>query len=145
MAAVAAVQAPVLEAVPADFLEPFIVQEDSTLMKVFSCIPILGMIPSMIQEVSLANKAGLLANRAQLLEVIKVKNQYKVANIIRNVLDIALIVAGIALGIISRVLGVFLIILTVVNVLNIADRIAYNKTVINELQIRGFRPRMKIG
>lgn len=79
-------------------VSPIVIEEDSTFRKVITCLPIVGAISSILAEFSLADKAiQTRGNRLQLIELIKVNNQYKMADVVRSLVSIALVVAGIAL------------------------------------------------
>lgn len=124
--------------------QPITIEENSTIMKVLSCIPLLGIIPATIQDRSLALKITLEENASRLVELIKVKNQYKVANIVRNVITIALMVAGIALGLLSVGLGTVCASLLALAVGFYVYNIHENNKVINILQTTGVRPGLKV-
>jgi hypothetical protein len=120
--------------------QAFVIKENSTLMKVLSAIPLLGIIPTYIQENSLGSKIELSADAPRLVQLIEVKNQYKVMNIVRDLLSIALAVAGVAFGVLTAAgggvcLGIFALSIGV-NVYRITE----NKTVIDILQTKGFVP-----
>lgn len=125
---------------------PLAIEENSTLLKAISCIPLIGIATSLFQEISLAHKITQVADAPRLIELINVKNQYKVANVVRNLFTAALIVAGIALGIIGGTFA-FGAVLTLAHVgmagLNIY-RIHKNSQVVSELQTTGFRTGMQI-
>lgn len=136
--------------IPASNPQPIVIEENSLLMKALSYVPLIGFISSLIQERSLANKIFITAEAPRLVELINVKNQYKIANAVRNLLTAALIVAGIAFGIFSGPLAfgiigspllsgtISTILLTGVAGLNVY-KIHQNNAVINELQSTGVR------
>ncbi len=76
----------------------FEIPEDSTFFKVLSCAPVLGAIPSYIQQSSLRNTIKgmhcLLGYQSpRVLQLIEVKNDYKKANFMNGILSIATAVA----------------------------------------------------
>lgn len=127
-----------------DDLQPFAIQENSILLKAISCIPIFGIIISASQEISLIEKIKHTDKAPRLIELIQIKNEYKAANITRNLLQAAFVVTGIALGFFScglgaSMTGVFLALSGIH-----AYTIYQNTRVINELQSTGFRPGMLV-
>lgn len=74
--------------------------EDSILLKMACCIPVFGMITSYcIQELSLNFKV-IAANKAdRAIKLINLKNQYKVAFLVSNMLTVAGVVGLLAAGI----------------------------------------------
>lgn len=121
----------------------------SVLMRIIHCVPIIGNYLSNNLEATLNYNISLTTRASKLVELINVKNQLKIASIVRSLLLAALIISGIALGIFSGPLAlgiigsplfssvVIVIIATVivgVNALNIYK----NKAVINELQSPGW-------
>lgn len=119
-----------------------VLEEDSAVMKEISCIPFLGILPSFIQEVSLARQIRNTTNVSRLIALINVKNEYKTANIARNLLTAALIITGIAFGILSH--GIIFGTVTTLLLASIArleyEKINRNKAMISELQNAGIRP-----
>lgn len=124
--------------------QPIDIEENSTLMKVLSCIPILGNIPTVIQEQSLGLKIAFTDEVPRLIELIKVKNKYKVASIVRELIEIALIVTGIALGVLSIGLGTICAAISAFYVGINISRIIENKKVINILQTTGVMPGLRV-
>ena len=122
------------------------IEENSTFLKAISCIPMIGIFPSMFQEISLADKINRTADVPRLVELINIKNQYKIANAVRNLLTAALTVTGIALNLFSG----FFALAAVLTCLHIGlaaihiYRVNQNNKVVNELQTTGLRPGMLI-
>jgi hypothetical protein len=125
------------------FHQPIVIEEDSTLMKVLSCIPLLGIVPAIMQDKTLGLKIFLTDDVPRLVELIKVKNQYKVMNVVRDVISLALIITGLAFGVLSVISCITLGILAISIVLNIS-RFYENKTVIHILQAKGFVPGLAV-
>lgn len=79
--------------------------EDSKLRKVLACIPLFGIIPTILNERSLKAKARHPDYKPILKDIIRVKNHYKIASIIRTgltlLLAIAAVVAIIAAGVLT--------------------------------------------
>jgi hypothetical protein len=135
--------------------EPTFIEENSLLTKALSYIPLIGIIPSVIQQNSLANKISSTRESPKLIELINVKNQYKIASTVRILLTAALIIVGIAFGILSGPLAfgmigspllsgtISTILLTGVVGFNIYG-IHQNNKFINELRSTGFREGVRV-
>lgn len=126
--------------------QSILIEENSAVMKAISCIPLLGLIPSYIQESSLERKITNTLGAPRAIELINVKNQYKAANVIRNLLSAALTIAGIAFGILSGTLvsgAVSIVIFTGLAGLYIYE-IKHNNKIITDLQSTGIRPGIRV-
>lgn len=122
---------------------PSIPEADPTVLKL-SYIPLIGTISSGFQEVSLAKRFTQTADAPRAIEVIKVKNRYKVASAVRNLVTAALLVAGMALGILGEAFAFGAILAIGLAGIHIY-RINKNIKVIKELQSTGLiRPGMRI-
>lgn len=120
------------------------IEENSAFLKAVSCIPLIGMWPSALAERSLNTKLQNETSAPRLIELIQVKNDYKKANGIRNLLSLALVIGGLALGIMSKGVAVFSgIFFAGIAAFN-AHRATRNVEVIQELQSSGFRPGMTV-
>lgn len=122
------------------------IKEDSILLKAISCIPVVGVVFSLFQETSIADKITQTSDPTRAIELINLKNQYKIANVVRNLFTAALIATGIALGILSGsfAFGAVLISAHVgMAGINICQ-IHQNNQVVNELQTTGFRMGMQV-
>lgn len=94
----------------------FDIQEDSTFLKVITAVPILGIFsriiinPSLREQVDQALR-GPPSGQHLLLKLIEIRNEYLVADIVRSVATIALLIAGLVLGIFGTIglIGKFLI------------------------------------
>jgi hypothetical protein len=119
--------------------QPFVIEENSTLLKVLSCIPILGAIVFKIQDYSMAQKVVRLGtdDRVRIIEFLKVSKTYQVTNIIRTVLTIALIVTGLALGVILKGLAIVSIAILVYRIVHCISNIKKHSETITELQTKG--------
>lgn len=80
----------------------------------------------------------------KLIELINVKNQYKDANIVRNLLTATLIVAGIALGIFGSTFGLVFAGVHIAVAGFTIHLINQNNKIVNELQTTGFRHGMRV-
>lgn len=111
--------------------------ENSIFRKILACIPLLGIIPTIINEDRLRAKIQPEKDSATLVTLIEVKNRYKVASIIRGLLSMALLVTGIATGIFGSLgLGLAICGLIVAGccISEYAYRIHKNKHIIEILQ-----------
>lgn len=89
--------------------QPVPIEEDSIFCKAVACIPLLGEISGRIQVQSLMakvfesldNRADKPEDKPRAVELLTVVHQYCIANIVSRVLPIALLVSGIALGVLS--------------------------------------------
>lgn len=117
---------------PAIFIE-----EDSTPLKALACIPIIGAAVGYFQERSLAEKITQTTAVPRAIELITVKNQYKVTGIVRGLITIAWNVAGIAFrifGVYSGAIGALLLIVNIGGIAQHAYYIYQNNQAIHELQ-----------
>jgi|GEM_PF-1855223 len=117
------------------------IEENSAITKAICCIPLLGIIVSHNQDVSLTKKIDDEPKVFRIIELINIKNQYKVANAVRSLFTAALIISGIALGIIGYTIfpSCAAILLTLDAWLNM-DAINQNNKLITELELTGSRP-----
>lgn len=125
-----------------------ILPEDKILPKIATALPVLGLIVGLFKERSLAKKITQTAIPNQLVYAINVKNHYKVASVVRNLLTAtAIAVAIVALGVFGTPLAIPLFVAAGLHVLAtglIVGHICINKKNVNELQTTGVRPGMKI-
>ncbi len=88
--------------------------QDSPLVKTICAIPFIGAFPQIIVEKELV---GYAKNRIHtsdgLTDLIHLKNNYKIGGILRDCLGIALLVAGVAAGIISAATLILYSIITI--------------------------------
>jgi hypothetical protein len=119
------------------------IEENSNWMKAVSCVPILGIIPSMIQETSLVTKIAEERRAPKKIELIQIKNHYKIANATRGVLAAALLVIGIASGILN--LGFLVASLSVIGLLGFSvwdiSQAIHNAKIVDGLRAAGAIPR----
>jgi hypothetical protein len=118
--------------------QPIFIAEDSALFKIISCIPLLGIIPSMLMELSLAEKITKTDDAEHLIRLITIKNSYKEAQVVRNLITMALMVAAFATGILGP-LGLILAAVHAGLAGTKAHRINQNKEVISHLKRNGFQ------
>src|ERR1700674_5730388 len=74
------------------------IRENSIVFKMASCVPFLGLIPSQICQLTLMGKIDRTRDVPRLVQLIDVKNHYKIATMTRNLLTLVLVVASIASG-----------------------------------------------
>ncbi len=115
------------------------IKEDSTLLKIAAAIPLIGMPVSVIQEHFLSAKIVALQEPSVLSKLISVKNDYKKSAIIRNLISAALVIAGIAKGILKSNFLISAFILTGAAAFNVY-LINQNEKVIHRLKLSGFGP-----
>src|SRR4029079_1862223 len=75
------------------------IAEDSKLYKAVSCVPVLGIVVSEIQQFFLRVKIERAFNQGQsarVIELLEIKNDYKTADIARRMINVALMIAGLA-------------------------------------------------
>lgn len=82
------------------------IPEDSIYRKLLACIPIIGIIPTVLNERSLREKIAKTKESTHFVKLINVKNHYKFASIVRKLLSIVLIVACVALPLLSWPIGI---------------------------------------
>lgn len=83
--------------------------EDSIWRKLLACIPLIGIVSSVINERSLKAKIAATASPQQISDCIIVKNHYKISSIIRECLTVALVVTSVALTVFALPIGLGLI------------------------------------
>lgn len=124
--------------------QPIAIEENTTLKKILSCIPLIGFLPSFIHEKSLKAQIKLSNNVPRMVELLKVKNQYKVMNIVRDFINIALIICGFAFGILGTAFCGICLGIYAIDILFNVERLSENKVAIHTLQARGFQPNLVI-
>jgi hypothetical protein len=113
------------------------IPEDSIYRKLLACIPIIGVIPSIINQGSLRKTITQTKESARLVKLISIKNQYKISSIIRQLLSVALIVAGVSLTILCGPIGIVTGIMIGSCTAFDAYGIHKNKQILDELQANG--------
>ncbi|HAB98948.1 MAG TPA: hypothetical protein DCE71_03915 [Parachlamydiales bacterium] len=97
---------------PSAFLpEPYFISEDSLSSKIASCIPVLGCFISYAEKENLNLKIKKLipsgereysaGNVLRAIELMKVRKDYLVADLGRDLLSLVIIISGLALGVFS--------------------------------------------
>lgn len=81
------------------------ISEDSWMPKILSCIPIIGLIPTFTNEVSLKEKIDETQDLSEAKKLLAIKNHYNITSLIRVGLTIA-IVTALALTILNPIIGV---------------------------------------
>lgn len=74
------------------------VPEDSIFRKLAACIPVIGIYFSVTNQRSLVKKITTWEGNKTKAALIYVKNHYKVASIVRNILSVALVTSTVALS-----------------------------------------------
>jgi len=77
------------------------IEEDSTLRKVATVLPVIGPLVQMWNERLLSIRIAEPNSISRAITLLKVKNDYKIAGIIRDILIVATFVTLIALGILT--------------------------------------------
>ncbi len=117
------------------------ISEDSCILKSLASIPFVGVIPRLFANNSLAAKLSGNLDPAKQIELIRVKNDYKTAAIVSSMIVTAMLIVGMAAGVIGGVLGLSLGILAVV--LNGFSNLAHtndmqqNNIIMRELVLTG--------
>lgn len=126
---------------------PFLIPEDSIVLKVLACVPAIGNFVSVVSYFSLKTKLLQPTTIPHTIELIRVKNDFIVADIMRNMFFVVLLVSQIALGVFSGgwlvvpVLGaIFFTIIALVHLIQINQ----NNKIIRELQATGYRAGMAV-
>lgn len=114
------------------------IPEDSIYRKLLACIPIIGIVPTVINERSLKGKIKDIKDPTRLVKLISVKNDYKICSTIREFLTIALAVAGVALSIIGVGFGIGTCIIGSLLMTYHIYAMQKNKQLINQLQTTGY-------
>lgn len=71
------------------------IPEDSFWKKLLCCIPVIGILPTVYFESTLRKKITGSSNRERIIKLITVKNDYKIASMVRESLTIALLVTAV--------------------------------------------------
>jgi hypothetical protein len=131
------------------FLEPL--AEDSVGWKILSYIPFFGALPSAIQQASLVCKIEKETEIQRIVELIEVKNSYKLGDAVRSLLNAVFCVVAVASGILgaglygfhflgpSLLVGYFLLYAGVQ-----AYGISHNSKIIKDLSSVGIKLGMQI-
>jgi hypothetical protein len=84
--------------------------EDLIIFKAVACVPVVGLVAQMGAESFLKNKIEEEFHASPYVaKLIKVKNDYKICGIINNVISMALLVAGFAMGAFPAIGFVFIV------------------------------------
>jgi hypothetical protein len=129
--------------------EPFSIEEDSVILRAVACVPIIGTVVSLRIETSLNEKMKIEKNESTVIELLEIKNQYKVANMIRNLITIAVVVSLLASRIIPLTIANEALAGGCVGILVAAAGISFhqrnvNMKTIREIQTTGYTPTMRI-
>lgn len=109
--------------------------ENSIWRKLFACIPVIGIISNIFNERPLAKKIYHATCSDRAIELINIKNHYKLCTIIRASISMAIVVAKVSLPVISASgFGICFAILGTGHILRQAYGIYKNKNLINDLQ-----------
>jgi hypothetical protein len=82
------------------------IAEDSTWRKLLTCVPIVGVYTFYKNDYSLVDKIRGNLNLSLVADYARIRNHYKVANIVQGLLTTALVVSVIALGILATPVGI---------------------------------------
>jgi hypothetical protein len=77
------------------------IPENSTFWKTTTCLPFFGFVPYLIQQASLDARMERERDPARAIELIEIKNQYKIAFLIYSLLSTALNIVVVATGLLS--------------------------------------------
>ncbi len=115
--------------------------EDSCVLKMLAMIPVIGLIPRCFVHNSLVGKLAATTDQAKVIEIIRVKNDYKTASTISSMISVSLLIAAMATGIISGIFGFSLSIGSIVFLTFLAivgnNDINENNRAIRDLLING--------
>ncbi len=127
------------------YREPISIKEDSNLLRIICCTPFLGTIASIFIQLSLDEKWSSTKNEPLMIELLHIKNQYKVADVIRNLINVAIMVASIAYKIIplTSFQVAWISLLLTASALSMHAR-SENMKVISEIETTGYKEYMKI-
>lgn len=124
--------------------------EDSLALKALSAVPLIGFLPlSYVLETLHLKFISLDRNmdKEKAIKLIQIKNDYLLADGIRNLLTVVLLVARIAFGAVS----VFWIVcfgalagLHLGSAFTNSDKLKHNKKAIEEIQEQGLRPGLTV-
>jgi hypothetical protein len=133
------------------------IEEDSIVCKAVSSLPIIGVIPYLLKELSLARQIKMAVNREmsgssveikKVIRLIEVKNHYKVAAIIQVVLIIALLATLMGVGILHNTIPLSVggaSIAVLMSILAVHGyRIHHNREVKAELNSKGMRRKLEV-
>lgn len=110
------------------------IPEDSLLRKLLTCIPLVGIIPALINERSLEIKISKPETNNYKAKLVTIKNHYKICSVIREILSLALIVNQIAVSAFNWPIGICAGIIAVSSVAFNVYGIYKNTKLINDLQ-----------
>ncbi len=133
---------------PTGGTDGYLIGEDSTFRKAISCIPVLGVVMALFNEFSLAEKIRTEVKIERAFRLIDVKNHYKMAGMIRELLFIAIITTLMATGVLRGTIplaigGVSIAVIIGVLALH-GYRIRHNKQLIEEIAQHGVRQDMEV-
>jgi len=124
---------------------PIHIEEDSPVDLIRSRFPLTGSFLSSDRRKSLVEKINDTEEPARLIELIKVKNKYVYADMDRNLITAAFLVANVAMSIISSTWGYMGAGVMVGGAALHLYIISHNTEVIKELQTTGeIKPGMKV-
>jgi hypothetical protein len=122
----------------------YIGRENSIFFRTIAFIPLVGIFPSLIQEISLIKKIYKTEDNVERIKLINLNNQYKFANAISSIITAALVVKGIALGIFGGTLGVFLAAPNIILAGVKLYKIYKNFQIVSYLKQNPFTPQLKV-
>ena len=105
------------------------IPENSLFLKAISYAPILGIIPQLFAELSIGNRISTEEEHLRMIELIEIKSDYKIAGIMRSLIECAMIVACVALGFFGTIMLILACVLLGAACLNYAF-LYYNRFII---------------
>jgi hypothetical protein len=124
-----------------DRLVQFSIPEDSCLLKFLSAIPVISIIPHYIVDSSLDGKYVQTGDAQRRIELINVKNDYKVASNICKFLIIVAIITAVATGLLSSMTSLILsglfIGVEIFYIASVGGDISHNQQIVHQLRTQG--------
>jgi hypothetical protein len=121
-----------------------VIPEDSLLRKIAACIPILGIVSSVMNELSLKESIREIEKPIRIIRRIEVKNHYKIASVVRELFTLAIAVAAVAGGVFSSSIGLGVVIaasaITALFVGIYGYKIYQNRELVNSIQVANTKP-----
>ncbi len=135
--------------------QKFSFSEDSLALKIFTAVPVFGLIPRSFAIPKLDQKINRVLNRdvftdnEKVIQLVQIKNDYLTADIARNLLTTAFLIIGLAMGLFTG--GIFIAVivglaigLSLVNASICIEKAAHNKAAIEEIRETGIRSGLEI-
>lgn len=126
---------------------PFQIKEDSIVLKVLTCVPIIGIFVSQSCYTSLKTKLLQKVTVPHMIELVRVRLDFQAIDVVRNILSVVLLVELIARGVFSAgllVLAVPGIVIFALLALGHIVECHKNYKIFSELQTTGHRAGMVV-